>query len=238
MREKGLKKREEILEFSQRFFLEKGYLHASINDLLSALNLSKGGFYHYFESKEELLKEICTRFAETVFAHVKARVEKEEGAPEKLNAFFLHACLLLDKDTALSELLIRSFLRKDDPILKNALLERADRLLLPLLEEIIAKGIEDADFYTPYTQGTAQILLLLLHDFLDKVADFLVSEDAPGMDMKKILLSLQVWRHACEKLLDAPFGSVVLLDLAQLQTACENIYTHLMQETGAPRLLI
>jgi len=48
-------KKQEIIHVAERLFIEKGYKNTTINDLLQATNLSKGGFYHYFNSKEELI---------------------------------------------------------------------------------------------------------------------------------------------------------------------------------------
>jgi TetR/AcrR family transcriptional regulator, transcriptional repressor for nem operon len=50
--------REEILLKSQDVFRIKGYYHTSMNELAVACGLQKGSFYHYFPSKEALMKEI------------------------------------------------------------------------------------------------------------------------------------------------------------------------------------
>lgn len=52
--------REEILLKAQDVFRKQGYYHTSMNDLATACGLQKGSFYHYFPSKEALMKEILT----------------------------------------------------------------------------------------------------------------------------------------------------------------------------------
>lgn len=49
---------ERIIEASVKLFLEKGYEQTTIQDILDALNLSKGGLYHHFKSKEEILEAV------------------------------------------------------------------------------------------------------------------------------------------------------------------------------------
>lgn len=57
------KTKEYILFESFRLFLEKGYDKVSMNELVRVSGMSKGAFYHYFTSKEELYKEaIITHF--------------------------------------------------------------------------------------------------------------------------------------------------------------------------------
>ena len=46
--------REKIIRESMKLFSLKGYLSASITDILEAANTSKGGFYNHFSSKEDL----------------------------------------------------------------------------------------------------------------------------------------------------------------------------------------
>jgi AcrR family transcriptional regulator len=45
-----------------KLFNEKGYLETSMDDIAMAANLSKGGIYHYFFSKHEILYFISTNY--------------------------------------------------------------------------------------------------------------------------------------------------------------------------------
>ena len=54
-REATLDSRQEILRTSARLFQQRGYHATSMNDVASALKLSKGGLYHHFQSKDEIL---------------------------------------------------------------------------------------------------------------------------------------------------------------------------------------
>lgn len=51
-----------ILLESFKLFLANGYDKVSMNDLVKASGLSKGAFYHYFYSKEELFKEAISTY--------------------------------------------------------------------------------------------------------------------------------------------------------------------------------
>ena len=53
-KKKGAKTRAMIVEKSLQLFSIKGYYNTSINDLLNATNLSKGGLYAHFRSKESI----------------------------------------------------------------------------------------------------------------------------------------------------------------------------------------
>lgn len=48
----------EILDISLEVFRKNGYHRTAMSDLATACNLQKGSFYHYFDSKEILMKEV------------------------------------------------------------------------------------------------------------------------------------------------------------------------------------
>ena len=51
-----------ILDVSMQLFLEKGYEHTSIQDIVNHLGgLSKGAIYHHFKSKEDILDGVMNK---------------------------------------------------------------------------------------------------------------------------------------------------------------------------------
>jgi len=51
--------KERILNAAIKVFAEKGYHHATMDDVASSIGVSKGAVYLYFRNKEELFDEIC-----------------------------------------------------------------------------------------------------------------------------------------------------------------------------------
>ncbi len=52
-------KREKIKSVAQKLFLQKGFDNVSVEEITKQAGISKGSFYTYFKSKNELLKEIA-----------------------------------------------------------------------------------------------------------------------------------------------------------------------------------
>ncbi len=50
--------RERLLESAKILFSQKGYYATSVEDIVESAGLSKGAFYFYFKSKEELFKSL------------------------------------------------------------------------------------------------------------------------------------------------------------------------------------
>lgn len=55
------KNRDGIIEHAERLFFEQGYSRTSVNDIIKTAGISKGKFYTYFESKEDLFFDIIYR---------------------------------------------------------------------------------------------------------------------------------------------------------------------------------
>lgn len=66
MRAATRRKRQTVIDTALRLFVERGYEQVSVDDILRAANISKGTFYHYFDSKEELLAEPTSAQAQIV----------------------------------------------------------------------------------------------------------------------------------------------------------------------------
>ena len=54
MQNKGVQTRQRIVSKSLQLFSVKGYYHTSVNDILDATGLTKGGLYGHFASKEDI----------------------------------------------------------------------------------------------------------------------------------------------------------------------------------------
>jgi TetR/AcrR family transcriptional regulator, cholesterol catabolism regulator len=79
-REPRLEPRQEILRTAARLFQQQGYDATSMNDVAAALKLSKGGLYHHFQSKDEILFHIMSHAMDITEARVINVVRRIDGA--------------------------------------------------------------------------------------------------------------------------------------------------------------
>jgi len=73
-------RRDEIVDTSARVFAQRGYHATGIAELCTVNGLGKGAFYHYIQSKEELLAAIHDRVMDEVMVGAD-RVVRAGGAP-------------------------------------------------------------------------------------------------------------------------------------------------------------
>ena len=95
-RETLLDSRQEILRTAARLFQQRGYDATSMNDVAAALKLSKGGLYHHFQSKDEILFEIMNHAMELTQERVITPVRNIADPVERLRALIrLHIEVVL-----------------------------------------------------------------------------------------------------------------------------------------------
>ncbi|MFZ0806754.1 MAG: TetR/AcrR family transcriptional regulator, partial [Candidatus Sulfotelmatobacter sp.] len=95
-RETLVDSRQEILRTAARLFQQRGYDATSMNDVAGALKLSKGGLYHHFQSKDEILFEIMNHAMEITEERVLAPVRGIADPQERLRALIrLHMEVVL-----------------------------------------------------------------------------------------------------------------------------------------------
>jgi TetR/AcrR family transcriptional regulator, cholesterol catabolism regulator len=88
--------RQEILRTAARLFQQRGYDATSMNDVAAALKLSKGGLYHHFQSKDEILFEIMNHAMEITEDRVLAPVRGIADPEARLRALIrLHIEVVL-----------------------------------------------------------------------------------------------------------------------------------------------
>ena len=56
---KGVKTRARLIEAAKQVFERDGFLDARIVDIAETANLAPGSFYHYFDSKEQIFREVA-----------------------------------------------------------------------------------------------------------------------------------------------------------------------------------
>jgi|Tabmets5t2r1_1033131.scaffolds.fasta_scaffold17430_2 AcrR family transcriptional regulator len=96
--DRGGETRRRILEVAAEAFAERGYVGTSLNDVLKASGVTKGGFYFHFPSKEALALATLRHKQEQWSAAVMASVLRCPRAVEQLDAMVDALCDLHEQD--------------------------------------------------------------------------------------------------------------------------------------------
>lgn len=75
----GQNSRDKLLDAATRLFHENGYQAVTVNDICEAAQLTKGAFYHHFDSKEALYQHLYTPQLDTYLASHFSISEDADG---------------------------------------------------------------------------------------------------------------------------------------------------------------
>ena len=149
---------EKILEAAQRLFLEKGYEHTTIQDIVDELGgLTKGAVYHHFKSKEDIICALSDKlFAENnPFAAVKQR--KDLNALQKMR----EAVKLNQQNTEEKQLNIEALPLLKNPRILVEMIQSNHQQLTPLWRDLLEEGIADGSIQTEFPKEIAELIPLL-----------------------------------------------------------------------------
>jgi len=78
---KGARTRERLVEAAKEIFEEHGFLNARISDISERAGQSHGSFYYYFDSKEEIFREVAISVDEQLFAPLEEVIMADTKLP-------------------------------------------------------------------------------------------------------------------------------------------------------------
>ena len=221
---KGDARRGELLATAERLFYTKGYENTSVQDILTEMNFSKGGFYHHFDSKLSVLEAICEmRAQECCELAQKAAAQAEGTAVDKLNAVFHDSAILTSASSSFVSLMIHVAYREDGALMREKMKKSQLAGMQSVLEEILRQGVNEGEFFVSDVPATAQMLLRLYLVLTDEITFLLAQEESEEKIAEELVGKLNVYRTAIERVLVAPFGSVVLFEAKELHLLAQTV---------------
>jgi AcrR family transcriptional regulator len=211
-------KRDAILDAAQRLVYTKGYEQMTIQDMLEALRISKGAFYHYFASKPALLDALLARMQEEVLALLRPIAHDAHlSALDKLRRFFpTLARWKTDRRDFMLEL-ARVLYSDDNAIFRQKARARAITTVTPLLTEIIRQGVQEGVVSAAYPDEVGEMLVCLVLDLSDTLAGVLLVGARPGDLASRFERTVAAYTAALERVLSAPSGSLPIVDADTLK---------------------
>ncbi len=233
---KGDARRGELLAAAERLFYAKGYEQTSVQDILDEVGFSKGGFYHHFDSKLSVLEAICDMRAQESCERAKRVVSEEMSAVDKLNALLHSSALWQNENSSFVSLLIQVAYRQDSALMRERMKSCQLKSLQETMEAVLAEGAQSGEFFVTDVQATASLLLRLYMQFTDEAAFLLAQQDNAEQILEEMVRRMIVYRQAIERTLIAPFGSIVLFEVKELQLMVSGVLRNRVQRLADEKL--
>jgi AcrR family transcriptional regulator len=211
-------RRDAFLDVAQRLVATKGYEAMSVQDLLDNLEASKGAFYHYFESKADLLEAVVERFADVGLAGVRPILQDPNlPALPKLEKVFAEIARFKAEQKEMVLAIMEVWKSDGNALVREKLRRLTTKLMLPLLSEVVRQGIAEGTFKIESPDETTRVLIALMQGFQDIATDDFIARQAGTITFDHVRRSVASFSEAFERILGVPKGSVKLTDEATLR---------------------
>jgi TetR/AcrR family transcriptional regulator, fatty acid metabolism regulator protein len=133
-------KRTRILDAAIRVFAEHGYHGARVGDIAEDAGVAHGLLYHYFSSKDEVLRTIFVENWGELIGRFRAVEGSDEPAPEKLEGIAKILLRTWRNDPALVTVMVREVARSQHLQAQVDDVREAFAIVQRVIEEGQAKG--------------------------------------------------------------------------------------------------
>ena len=206
-------KRNEILDTTQKLVYSIGYDNMAIQDILNELKMSKGAFYHYFKSKDDLIEALILHMMEGVNG-VLERIAEDSAMSglEKLNTYFASAAAWKTARKPFFKALIQSWYSDENLVIRVKSQTETIKMASPLVNQIIAQAVAEGSMDIPYPELAGEMIFNIFLGMGESMVDYVLKPDS-NTDFEYLLNGYTL---AIERVLGAKPGTVKLLEPAVL----------------------
>ena len=207
-------RRAEILTAAQGLFFSKGYEGTTVQEIIDAVGIAKGTFYHYFDSKVDLLDALVESLTEQRLQMAQAILdEREINAAQKLQRIFSETAGWKTDNREFFLDILPTWYSDENIIVRFKLTLQARQVMRDVLAQIVRQGVAEEIFDTPYPERIGDVILGLLENTSEEMATILLGlqpVDDPATYLEEMLL---VNRHVINLLLGAKPATVQIYNL-------------------------
>lgn len=162
------KTKQNILQTAMRLFAEKGMEHVNVEDVVKEVGVTRGAFYHYFKSREELIGSVMYQAFEENNPYLLADQQEGLNALEKLR--FVAKQSLRDhlniSDSMRAEM---EKLANNPVVFKNEMMFQIN-VMAPYMEKLLHEGNKDGSMNVAYPKQASQTIAWLTASWLTPYA--------------------------------------------------------------------
>jgi len=212
-------RRREIVATAEHLFYQEGYTQTSVREIIDAVGIAKGTFYHYFDSKVDLLDELIERIlAQAVELLTPIVADENLDALTKFTRFFEQVgnWKVDRKDFVLD--MLHVLYRDENVLLRTKMVRRStDEITIPLLYRIIQQGVDEGVFSVDHPRESAEVVARMGLAFSESIGYVLLEADENGDLLPAMEQKTDAYERGIERVLGAPAGSLSIVPRDQLR---------------------
>ncbi|MEJ2070811.1 MAG: TetR/AcrR family transcriptional regulator [Syntrophobacterales bacterium] len=164
----------EILAATRRLMEQKGVDSLTMDEIAQAAGVAKGTIYLYFQSKDELIRELLSQVGEAIALDLEGILAKPDPPPEKLQQVINLLLNYVDRESALFPVYLRELVRsKSGGETALSSLQELEERNVALITQVFAEGITAKQFIP----ANPRLLTFLLKGLIRAVGYYQMTRD-------------------------------------------------------------
>jgi AcrR family transcriptional regulator len=217
-------RKDEFLDTAQQLFFTQGYGQTSVDAIIRKMGLSKGTFYYYFESKEDLLDKLTCKMGDKILEEVIKIADREDlDAAAKLNEAFAVTRSVKLENIELLKLLIKVLYDDRNLFFRYKIFRKFTELLAPEFTKIIRQGMDEKVFNTTYPNEAAHLIFEIANTLSGRIPSLIIDLDKNPENINKVEREFKVYENAIERILGAKEGTFNIVNRNILKKFSEKL---------------
>jgi AcrR family transcriptional regulator len=206
-------RREAFVDAATRLIQITGYEQMSIQDVLDELQVSRGAFYHYFDSKQALLDAVIDRMVDAALATLAPFLaDPTVPAVQKLEGVFRGIAQWKAERKDLVLALLKVWLSDHNAIVREKYRKDVVGRLVPILTDVVRQGQAEGVFTATSADATARAVVALILGTSEAATDLFVARQNKVIPMEVVERYFDGYSEALERILGLPARSFRLAD--------------------------
>lgn len=180
-----------------------GYEQFSLNKVITNQGMTKGAFFHYFESKNELIEAIVHLILDPMFEALEQIAWDIKVTPkQKILDMAIAVGKIKDEHRQTTQQLVRLLQKEENKQIAEIVAEKSMDLFLPLYEHVLVEGNETGDFDIPYPHGSAFMYFSILASLNKEMGKFITSPMSDELCIMKLKDKIKAFETYARNLFD------------------------------------
>jgi AcrR family transcriptional regulator len=216
-------RRLELLETAYGLFAVRGYEDTSVQGIVDRVGVAKGTFYHYFESKEDLLEQVAAWQADETRSPFGTPARGPDGADDvvvRLRGVLRRITGWDPSDPpAILQARLRILYLPGNLALRTRLTESVVVRVHPELESLLSQGVASGVMDLQDPDATADVVAAVWRGSVDHIAGLLLASEGRPERVPEVIAHLRAIEHAVERVLGMTAGTLRLYEPRKLRRA-------------------
>jgi AcrR family transcriptional regulator len=205
----GKVRKQEFLQAALDLFSKRGYENTSVQDIIGAVGVTKGSFYYYFKSKEDVLDGLLGGFRQDIHQILTGVLADKSLNPlDKVVSMDVRCLQHRLENRDYFERIYSTLMSIGNAKLRHKLNDQGTKLILPLFRQAIQDGAVQGIFNIPVPGETAELYFVMHSSTLYRLSNLCYGLHQHSENREQLSRLLMFYEDALERILGASPGAL------------------------------